>query len=90
MSTFAIGATPEGWTVITPYEEPPASAVLRLVVVRGVQGVAGVRFRQVDLRTGYVVTGVPSVRYGLDRFQSGDLCNDGTESSGTTTSTTGA
>jgi len=89
MSSFAVGATPEGWEVVTPYTEPPADAVLRLVVVRSVKGVAGTRYREADLRSGYVVTGVPPSRFQVADFQGGNFCDDGTEgSSDTTTSTT--
>ena len=44
MASFAIGATPQGFEVDTPYTAPPPGAVLRLAVVRTVKGVAGVRF----------------------------------------------
>src|SRR5690606_12497915 len=52
MGSFAVGVTPEGWEEETPYSAPPADAVLRLMVVRKVKGVAGVRYQTSDLRTG--------------------------------------
>lgn len=79
MATFAVGATPEGWEVVEPYREPPAGAILRLVIVRSVKGVAGVRYLAEDLRTGLVVLGIPSSRFELDDFQTGEFCDDGTE-----------
>ena len=91
MATFAVGATPSGWKVIQPYHAPPAGAVLRLVVTRSVKGVAGVRYRHEDLRTGYVVLGVPSSRFTKEDFQSGEFCDDGTGGEdGSSTTTTGA
>ena len=87
MASFAIGAVPEGFTVDTPYRQPPANAVLRLAVVRKVKGVAGVRFQTSDLRTGYVASGQPISRYLLEDFQTGSVCGD--QDGATTTTTTG-
>ncbi len=89
MESFAIGVTPEGFTADTPYRTPPADAVLRLVVVRKVKGVAGVRFRATDLRTGYVASGEPISRYLVDDFQTGKVCaTEGTGKGSATSSTT--
>ena len=89
MASFAIGATPNGWTVVTPYHAPPDKAVLRLAVVRRVKGVAGVRFKKSDLRTDYVASGQPISRYLVDDFQTGSVCGDqGKHSKGSTTSST--
>lgn len=98
MASFAIGVTPEGFTADTPYKAPPAGAVLRLLVVRKVKGVAGVRFQTSDLRTSYVATGEPIKHYLLEDFQTGDVCRkDKTKGSkgskgskGATTTTTSA
>ncbi|HWJ99040.1 MAG TPA: hypothetical protein VNQ33_12835 [Acidimicrobiales bacterium] len=76
MDSFAIGAVPEGFAEDTAYEKPPAGAVLRLVVFRKVKGVAGVRYQETDLRTGYVVSGTPLNRYEVDKFQTGSVCGD--------------
>jgi hypothetical protein len=89
MATFAVGVTPEGFTEIEPYTEPPADAVLRLVVVRSVKGVAGVRYLIDDLQEGYAVVGVPRTRYAVEDFQTGDVCGgdedeDGPEDGSTT------
>lgn len=94
MSSFAIGITPEGFTEETPYDQPPAGAVLRLLVVRKVKGVAGVRYQETDLRTGYVASGLPISRYEVEDFMTGSMCGeeplaDG-EGSSTTTSAPGA
>jgi hypothetical protein len=88
MTSFAIGATPDGFTEDTKYTAPPEDAVLRLVVVRKVKGIAGVRYQESDLRTGYVASGLPIGRYSLDSFQTGDVCGDGEGDGSTTTTTT--
>ena len=92
MASFAIGATPEGFTEDKAYTPPPAGSVLRLVVFRKVKGVAGVRYQESDLRTGYVVSGLPLSRYENDDFQTGSVCGDegedGEDGSTTTTTTT--
>jgi hypothetical protein len=74
MASFAVGVTPEGFTELEPYREPPADAVLRLVVVRSVKGVAGVRYQVSDLREGFAVYGPPVGRLEVEDFQTGDLC----------------
>ncbi|WP_421118824.1 hypothetical protein ACE2AJ_15850 [Aquihabitans daechungensis] len=89
MASFAIGATPEGFTENKAFTKPPAGAVLRLVVFRKVKGVAGVRYQESDLRTGYVASGQPISRYGVEDFQTGDVCGDDGEGDGSTTTTTG-
>lgn len=89
MDSFAVGVTPEGFKTETPYREPPAGAVQRLVVIRKVKGVAGVRYTTEDLRTGYVATGEPISRFLPDDFQTGRFCG-GTEGDAATTSTTPA
>ena len=88
MASFAIGVTPEGFTADTPYKAPPAGAVLRLMVVRKVKGIAGVRFQASDLRTSYVATGDPIKRYPLEDFQTGDVCGKSKDSKGSKGSTT--
>jgi hypothetical protein len=88
MESFAIGATPEGFTEDQAFEKPPSGAVLRLVVFRKVKGVAGVRFQETDLRTGYVASGTPINRYEVEKFQTGSVCGDeDEEGDGSTTST---
>ena len=87
MESFAIGATPEGVTEDHAFEKPPAEAVLRLVVFRKVKGVAGVRYQETDLRSGYVVSGTPINRYEVEKFQTGSVCGDeDEEGDGSTTS----
>lgn len=91
MESFAIGATPEGFVEDHAFEKPPAGATLRLVVFRKVKGVAGVRYVETDLRTGYVVSGTPTSRYSVSGFKTGKMCGaeegDG-EPTTTSTSTT--
>ncbi|WP_426571681.1 hypothetical protein [Aquihabitans sp. McL0605] len=86
MASFAIGATPQGFKVDTPYTAPPPGAVLRLAVVRSVKGVAGVRYTTSDLRTGYVAAGQPISRYLVEDFQTGNVCGDQIKATTTTTS----
>jgi hypothetical protein len=74
MSSFVIGVAPEGFLDLTPYTEPPAGAVLRLVVVRSVKGVAGTRYETADLRTAYVIDG--DRRYEIEDFTTGEVCGD--------------
>jgi hypothetical protein len=74
MGSFAIGIPPEGWETRTAYRDPPADAVLRLVVVRRGKGPAGVRFQASDLREGFVASGDPILRWSLERFLAADLC----------------
>jgi hypothetical protein len=91
METFAIGVRPEGFVEETPYRQPPVGATLRLVVVRKVKGVAGVRFKVADLRQGVVISGLPITRYSVEGFQTAKVCaddKDGDTSSDDTTSTT--
>lgn len=93
MASFFVGVTPQGWTEVTPFTEPPSGATLRLMVVRKVKGIAGVRYQRSDLRTGYVASGEPISRYGVEDFVTGDVCGDGEgdgSGSSTTTSTTTA
>jgi hypothetical protein len=84
MDSFAIGATPEGFTEVKAFTKPPEGAVLRLVVFRKVKGVAGVRYQESDLRRGYVASGLPISRYGESDFMTGDVCGDDGASSSTT------
>lgn len=93
MESFAVGATPEGFEEIKAYEAPPAEAVLRLVVFRKVKGVAGVRFQETDLRSGYAASGLPISRYEVADFKTGEVCGDEDEAEGdgsTTTTVPGA
>ena len=76
LQSFVVGVAPEGWEEQTPYREPPAGAVLRLLVVRRVKGVAGVRFQARDLRSEYVTTGPPTTRYLVEDFVTGSVCGD--------------
>jgi hypothetical protein len=87
MDSFAIGATPAGFTEVQAYTDPPPDAVLRLVVFRKVKGVAGVRFQEKDLRSGYVVSGQPISRYGVSDYQTGDVCGSEEDGDGSATTT---
>ena len=87
MASFAVGALPSGWTEVRAFRAPPPEAMLRLVVVRSVKGVAGTRYRTEDLRTGYVTTGVPPSRFDLDDFQAGKFCDGAATDAGSTTTT---
>ena len=76
MDSFVVGVTPEGFTETTAYEAPPDGAVLRLVVVRKVKGVAGLRYTEEDVREGVVASGTPLVRYETEDFVTGSVCAD--------------
>ena len=83
LATFVIGVTPPGFEVVVPFREPPPGVILRVGVVRSARGMAGVRYRESDLRTGFSVTGNPVVRYKTENFTKGGVCGeDGTEGSG--------
>jgi hypothetical protein len=82
METFAVGGLPEGFVEDVPFEEPPPGATLRLVVVRSVKGVAGVRYQSADLRTGYAAAGEPISRYQLEDFKTGSVCGGEDETDG--------
>lgn len=90
MNSFAVGGTPQGFTEDRPYKKPPADAVLRLVVFRKVKGVAGVRFQESDLRSGYVASGTPISRYGVEDYQTGSVCGSEDEEGDGSTTTTGS
>ncbi|MCB1031327.1 MAG: hypothetical protein KDA95_08300 [Acidimicrobiales bacterium] len=92
MSSFVVGALPAGWTEVVKYNTPRSGAVLRLMVVRNVKGVAGVRYKAENLRTGYATTGVPPQRFELENFQTGRFCEGevGTQPETTTTTQGGA
>ncbi len=95
MTAFYVGVLPGGFTEVEPYREPPAGALVRLVVFRRVGGPAGIRYQASQLRTGYVMAGRPLVSYTVEGFQAEPVCGgapadeddeDGTtDLSGTTT-----
>ncbi|QXC63233.1 hypothetical protein KSP35_10845 [Aquihabitans sp. G128] len=76
MTAFFVGLTPKGFTVITPYREPPPGSVLRLVAFRQEGEVAGIRYKASDLRKGRVVSGNPLARYTVAGFQDAKVCSD--------------
>ena len=82
MGSFVVGVTPEGFTELTAYGDPPDTAVLRLVVVRKVKGVAGLRYMEDDVREGVVATGDPLVRYEREDFVTGSVCADEEDADG--------
>lgn len=82
MGSFVVGVTPEGFTELEPYSDPPSDAVLRLVVVRKVKGVAGLRYTQEDVREGVVSSGEPLVRYETEDFVTGSVCSDEEDADG--------
>lgn len=76
LSTFVIGATPPGFDVVVPFEEPPPGVILRIGVFRTTGSAAGTRYRESDLRTGYAAGGDPVVRYKRESFTKGDVCGE--------------
>lgn len=87
MASFALGFTPEGFTEDVGYKEPPADAVQRLVVVRSVKGVAGLRFEDADLVDGLVIAGNPIVGYDPEDWAAASVCGKGSGPETTTTTT---
>ena len=90
MGSFAIGFTPEGFTEDIPYEAPEPDAVQRLVVVRSVKGVAGIRYQDENRKQGTLVAGDPLVRYNAEAWVTASVCDDTEDgdSTDTTTATT--
>ena len=81
MTTFSVGATPEGFRLDTPYSKPPAGSTLRLVVFRRGRPPAGIRFERADLVENRVVAMDPLQRFTVSGFQDADVC--GTEDTST-------
>ena len=73
-TSFLVGAAPAGFTVVEPYRAPPEDALVRLVVFRRVGGVAGVRYRAIDLVDGKVVSGSPLRTYTREGFRKEKVC----------------
>ncbi len=76
LSSFFVGAAPAGFTLVKPYTKPPPGAVLRLVVFRKVGGVAGIRYRESQLRKSRVVSGNPLARYTIAGYQDAKVCGE--------------
>lgn len=74
MPTFAVGATPAGWTVDVPYTTPRRGAIVRLVIIRTVKGAAGVRFTATDVVAKRVVSMLPLTRFTIAGYQTADVC----------------
>lgn len=77
MTAFYVGVLPGGFTEVEPIREPPPGALLRLVVFRKVGGPVGIRYRESQLRDGFVMSGRPLTSYTVEGFQTEDLCADG-------------
>lgn len=75
LTSFVIGAAPAGFTVVEPYRAPEESDLVRLVVFRRVGGVAGVRYRAIDLVDGKVISGSPIRTYTRDGFREEKVCD---------------
>lgn len=76
MTSFSVGATPEGFVNDTPYRKPPAGATLRLVVFRKGRPPAGIRFERRDLVERRVLAGSPLQRFTVSGFQTADVCGN--------------
>lgn len=63
LKTFVVGGPPDGFETVVDYREPPAEAMLRLVVFRSTGGAAGIRFERASLRDERVVSGTPLRTY---------------------------
>lgn len=76
LTTFAVGAPPEGFLELTPYREPPPGEVLRLVAFRRIGGATGIRYRTSQLKTERVVSGTALTAYTVEGFQVEPVCSD--------------
>lgn len=79
LTSFVVGVAPQGFTVVTPYKDPPRDALLRLVVWRKDGGPIGLRYRANDLVESRVVSMSPLQRFTISGFQTAKVCGDGTE-----------
>lgn len=76
MTSFVVGGTPKGFTVVVPYRQPARGAIVRLVAFRRAGEPVGLRYRAVDLVTGRVVA-LPSLsRFSREGFQTAEVCGD--------------
>jgi hypothetical protein len=85
MASFAIGFTPEGFTADIAYTAPAPDAVQRLVVVRSVKGVAGIRYRDENLKQNTLVAGEPLVRYNSEAWLTAPVCDNSEDDDSTDT-----
>lgn len=76
LEAFIVGATPEGFAEVVPFEEPPPGEVLRLIAFRSVGGSAGIRYRSEDLKEERVRSGTPLTTYTIDGFKDALVCSD--------------
>ena len=74
-TSFVIGAAPAGFSEVEPYRAPPEGELVRLVVFRRVGGVAGMRFREIDLVDGKVISGSPVRTYTREGFRKEKVCD---------------
>ncbi|MEO6989393.1 MAG: hypothetical protein ABI239_12190 [Aquihabitans sp.] len=75
LTSFVIGAAPAGFTEIEPYRQPAEDELVRLVVFRRVGGVAGMRYRAIDLVDGKVISGRPIRTYTREGFRTEKVCD---------------
>ncbi|MCB0987241.1 MAG: hypothetical protein H6519_05575 [Microthrixaceae bacterium] len=87
LTSFVVGAAPEGFTTLTPYRDPPRGALLRLVAFRRDAAPVGIRYRSTDLRPTRIVSGNPLTRFTIEGFQTAEVCET---SDNAVTSTTGS
>ena len=76
LTSFLVGIAPEGFATVTPYRDPPAGEVLRLVAFRRDGGPVGIRYQATDLRPNRVVSGNPLMRFTIEGFQTARVCED--------------
>lgn len=77
LTSFVVGVTPKGFTLVQRYRDPPKGAVLRLVAFRKDGGPVGIRYLATDLRPNRVVSGNPLQRFTIAGFQSAKVCGTG-------------
>lgn len=78
-TSFVVGAAPSGFIEIEPYRAPADDELVRLVVFRRVGGVAGMRYRAIDLVDGKVISGRPIRTYTREGFRKEKVCGGPTK-----------
>jgi hypothetical protein len=74
LQSFFIGMTPQEFTEVVPYREPPADELVRLVVFHRSGAVAGLRYDGISLREDRVMSGNPLRRFTVEGFLTARIC----------------
>lgn len=74
LQSFFVGFTPQGFSEVVAYREPPVDELVRLVVFHRSGGVAGLRYDAMSLREERVVSGNPLRRFTVEGFMTARVC----------------